>query len=101
MAAKASLRLFTPWGARSVQRVTKVLSLALPFSLFEPMPVPLAHEALSWMGGRARAPPASSRSAAPPLPLRGSATAESSPPLHWGEVAFSLGVDASVIPTEG
>jgi hypothetical protein len=36
-----------------------------------------------------------------PLPLRGSATVESSPPLHWGEAASDLGVGASAIPMEG
>jgi hypothetical protein len=89
-----------PWGARTGRRVATVPPLAPPFSLAEPTPGLTEHTSLIWMGGEARAPPASSRTAVPPLPLRGSAAAESSPPLCWEEVVSGLG-GASVTLVEG
>jgi hypothetical protein len=100
MAAKASPRLFRPWGARPGRWVTTILPLAPPSSLIEPTPALTAHRALSWVGGEARAPLASSRPAVPPSPLRGSAAAESTPPLHWGEAASSLGDGTSAMAIE-
>jgi hypothetical protein len=91
-------RLFTPWGARLGRLVTTVLPLAPPSSLVELASALTTHRALSWVRGEACAPLASSRPAAPPSPLRGSAAVESLPPLCWGEAASGLGDGASTTP---